>query len=588
MSERLLARPPFAGSSGTGQAPAPSSAQPAQAAPASLAARLRTAWTAPRSPQAVALVLALWLLATANWALWRRLPHLEGYDGSLAALVLRLLPLGLGGLLLLLSLTAWPRGMKPLWIALPWIAGAAQYFMTAYGTVMDGGMINNILQTDLRESSDLFNPQLLLQLLLVAGLPTAWLLRLRVIRPRRSMQTVLRTLALLAASVLLLAASVFVSYRELAPVVRNNLWMRHMLNPVSPVLASLDAVLKPILRPKRPFASIAAGATLGATYAAERKPPLFVIVVGETARAANWGLNGYARDTTPELARRQVLNWSNVTSCGTSTRESVPCMFSHLGRTGFYKSKVDYDNLVDVLYSAGLAVLWLDNQAGCKGVCDRIPNASTADRLDTPDGKALCSSDGECLDGILLSGIDERIAALPRERRERGVVLVMHQMGSHGPAYYKRSTPETKVFQPECLTNALSSCTHEQVVNVYDNSIRYNDHFLSQTIDWLTRQQSRYQTGMVYMSDHGESLGEMGIYLHGMPYAMAPDEQKHIPMIAWLGNLGQRTGVSERCVRGQLDAPLSHDNLYHTTLGLLDVTSPTYQKPLDALAGCRS
>ena len=384
MSERLLARPPFAGSSGTGQAPAPSSAQPAQAAPASLVARLRRAWSAPRSPQAVALVLALWLLATANWALWRRLPHLEGYDGSLAALVLRLLPLGLGGLLLLLSLTAWPRGMKPLWIALPWIAGAAQYFMTAYGTVMDGGMINNILQTDLRESSDLFNPQLLLQLLLVAGLPTAWLLRLRVIRPRRGMQTVLRTLALLAASVLLLAASVFVSYRE------------------------------------------------------------------------------------------------------------------------------------------------------------------------------------------------------------RGVVLVMHQMGSHGPAYYKRSTPETKVFQPECLTNALSSCTREQVVNVYDNSIRYNDHFLSQTIDWLTRQQSRYQTGMVYMSDHGESLGEMGIYLHGMPYAMAPDEQKHIPMIAWLGNLGERTGVSERCVRGQLDAPLSHDNLYHTTLGLLDVTSPTYQKPLDALAGCRS
>jgi lipid A ethanolaminephosphotransferase len=572
MSERLLAHPSFAGSSGTASAP---DSQPAR--PVGMLARLRMAWSAPRSPQAVVLVLSLWLLATSNWALWLRLPHLEGYEGGLASLVLRLLPLGLGGILLLLSLTAWPRGMKPLWIALPWIAGAAQYFM-----------INNILQTDLRESSDLFNPQLLLQLLLVAGLPTAWLLRLRIRRPRTSLQTVLRTLALLAAAVLLLAASVFVSYRELAPVIRNNLWMRHMLNPVSPVLASLDAVLKPILRPKRPFASIAAGATLGATYAAERKPPLFVIVVGETARAANWGLNGYARDTTPELARRKVLNWSNVTSCGTSTRESVPCMFSHLGREGFYKSKVDYDNLVDVLYNAGLAVLWIDNQAGCKGVCERIPNTSTADRLDTPDGKALCTPDGECLDGILLSGLDERIAALPRERRERGVVLVMHEMGSHGPAYYKRSTPETKAFQPECLTNALSSCTREQVVNVYDNSIRYNDHFLSQTIDWLASRQSQYQTGLIYMSDHGESLGEMGIYLHGMPYAMAPEEQKHIPMIAWLGNLGERTGVSERCVRGQLDAPLSHDNLYHTTLGLLDVASPTYQKPMDALAGCRS
>ncbi|MDR0226856.1 MAG: phosphoethanolamine--lipid A transferase [Burkholderiaceae bacterium] len=581
MSERPFAAPRLARPN--------SSDQPAdRITPSGALALLRHGWSAPRSAQSVVLLLSLWLLATTNWALWLRLPHLEGYDGSLTALTLRLLPLGLGGILMLLSLTAWPRGMKPLWIALLVVAGCAQYFMIAYGTVMDSGMVGNIMQTDWRESSDLFNPKLLVQLLLVAGLPTVWLVQLPIIRPRRTMQTMLRTVALLAAALLLLAISVFASYRELAPVVRNNLWMRHMLNPVSPVLATLDAALKPILRPNRPFASIAAGATLGATYAAERKPPLFVIVVGETARAANWGLNGYGRDTTPELARRKVLNWSNVTSCGTSTRESVPCMFSHLGRAGFYKSKVDYDNLVDVLYNAGLAVLWLDNQAGCKGVCERIPNASTADRLDTAEGKALCSSDGECLDGIMLSGLDKRIAALPADRRERGVVLVMHEMGSHGPAYYKRSTPETKVFQPECLTNALSSCTREQVVNVYDNSIRYNDHFLSQTIDWLAGQQSHYQTAMLYMSDHGESLGEMGIYLHGMPYAMAPDEQKHIPMVAWLGNLGDRTRVSETCLRGQLDQPLSHDNLYHTTLGLLDVVSPTYQKSQDAFAACRS
>ncbi|WP_280188285.1 phosphoethanolamine transferase [Delftia sp. PS-11] len=580
MSERL----PFSSAS----RPSGAGTSSIEASSAGPLAALRRAWSAPRSPQAVVIVLSLWLLLTTNWALWLRLPHLDGYDGSLGVLLLRLLPLGFGGIVALLSFTAWSRGMKPLWIGLLLVAASAQYFMVAYGTVMDSGMVHNILQTDLRESSDLLNPKLLLQLLLVAGLPTAWLLRLRIQRARSLLHAAARMLALLAVAVALVAAAVFVSYRDLAPVVRNNLWMRHMLNPVSPVLSTLNAAFKPLLQPKRPFTSITAGAALGASYAAERKPPLFVIVVGETARAANWGLNGYERDTTPELARRQVLNWRNVTSCGTSTRESVPCMFSHLGRTGFYQAKADYDNLVDVLHAAGLAVLWIDNQAGCKGVCDRIPNASTADRLGTPDGKALCTPDGECLDGMLLSGIDERIAALPAERRERGVVLVMHEMGSHGPAYYKRSTPETKVFQPECLTNALSSCTREQVVNVYDNSIRYNDLFLSKTIDWLAGQQSHYQTGMIYMSDHGESLGEMGIYLHGMPYAMAPDEQKHIPMVAWLGNLAERTGVSERCVRGQLDVPLSHDNLYHTVLGLLDVRSPTYDKPLDALAACRS
>ncbi|WP_245587335.1 phosphoethanolamine transferase [Comamonas composti] len=558
-----------------------------QASGAALAFYPARLWRAPRSPQAVVLVLSLWLLLTCNWPLWLRLPHLDGYHGSTAMLVLRLAPLGFSCILLLLSLTAWPRGMKPLWLLLLVIAACTQYFMLAYGTVMDRGMIGNMLQTDLRESRDLFNPALLLQVLLFAGPPVLWLWPLQITRARTQTRNLARTLGLAAGAAALLAASIFISYSELAPVVRNNLWLRHMLNPVNPVLAAMDTALTPLLRPRRPFVSITGGAALGASYAAGNKPPLFVIVVGETARAANWGLNGYERDTTPELARRQVLSWSQVSSCGTSTRESVPCMFSSLGKDGFYSARAEHDNLVDVLQAAGLAVLWLDNQAGCKGVCDRIPFADTADRLQTADGKALCSADGECLDQMLLSGLDQRIAALDPVRRARGVVLILHQMGSHGPAYYKRSTPETKVFQPECRTNALASCSREQVVNVYDNSIRYNDLFLSQTIDWLARQQSRYQAGMLYVSDHGESLGEMGIYLHGLPYAMAPAEQKHVPMVAWLGELGQRSRISEPCMRERLDMPLSHDNLFHSVLGLLDVQSPSYQRPLDAFSTCR-
>lgn len=561
----------------------PSSRSPAPASSLSLWQRLH----APRSPQAVVLLLSAWLTLTANWALWLRLPTLDGYTGSLAVLVLRALPLVLFAVTLLLSLTAWPRWMKPVWLILLLTAACSQYFMVEYGTMMDSGMINNILQTDARESADLFNPRLLLEIAFIVGIPALWLWRLPICRSRSALVSLLRTLGLFALASALLAASVFVSYRELAPVVRNNLWLRYMFNPVNPVLAVVDTALGPVLHPKKPFVSITGGAALGASYASSSKPPLFVLVVGETARAANFSLNGYARETTPELAKRDVLSWHNAYSCGTSTRESVPCMFSHLGREGFYSAKAEHDNLLDVLQAAGLAVLWLDNQAGCKGVCARVPSATTADRLNTADGKALCTADGECLDGMLLSGLDERIAQLDPARRAKGIVLVMHEMGSHGPAYYKRSTPETKVFKPECETNALSSCPRENVVNVYDNSIRYGDLFLSQTIDWLKQQQSRYQTGMLYMSDHGESLGENGIYLHGIPYAIAPDEQKHVPMIAWLGNLGERTHVVEACLRKQLDKPVSHDNLYHTVLGLMDVTSPTYQPAQDALQSCR-
>ena len=553
-----------------------------------LTSRLSKHLLQPRSPQFVALCLALWLTLTANWALWLRLPTLDGYHGSLALLALRTLPLILGAILLITSLFAWPRWMKPFWIALLLISASAQYFMVSYGTIMDQGMIHNILQTDMRESSDLFNPKLLAELLLIAILPAIWLWKTPIRGTGRAWRNMLRTLLLLAGAVALVAASVGVSYKELAPVVRNNLWLRFMINPVNPVLSAAGVLLDPVLNQPRPFVSITGGAALGSTYATAQKPPLLVLVVGETARAKNFSLNGYERDTNPELAKQQVLSWRNAHSCGTSTRESVPCMFSNLGREGFYGSKVEHDNLLDVLQAAGLAVLWVDNQAGCKGVCKRVPFADTADSVNSPAGKALCAADGECLDGMLLSGLEERIAKLDPARRAKGVVLVMHQMGSHGPAYYKRSTPDLKAFKPECETNALSSCAQQDVVNVYDNSIRYTDHFLSQTINWLKSQQSQYETGMFYMSDHGESLGEMGIYLHGMPYAMAPEDQKHVPMIVWLGTLGARTRLDQSCLNKTLDQPVSHDNLYHTVLGLVDVTSPTYQAPMDALTACRS
>ena len=541
----------------------------------------------PRTPQFIALILAIWLTITANWALWLRLPQLDGYDGSLLILALRTLPLVLGSALLLTSLFAWPRWVKPFWIVLLLIAASAQYFMVSYGTVMDRGMIRNVLQTDMRESSDLFNPKLLAELLVIAILPAIWLWKTPLKGAGSLWKNLLRTVLLLVTALALIGGAVAVSYKDIAPVVRNNMWLRFVINPINPVLSTTSVLLDPLINKPRAFVSTIEGAALGPSYATGQKPPLLVLVVGETARAKNFSLNGYARDTNPELSKLDVLSWRNARSCGTSTRESVPCMFSNLGREGYYASKIEHDNLLDVIQAAGLAVLWVDNQAGCKGVCKRIPMADTADSVNTPAGKALCSKDGECLDGLLLNGLDERIAKLDPARRAKGLVLVMHQMGSHGPEYFKRSTPDLKAFKPECATNALSSCSKESVVNVYDNSIRYTDHFLAQTIDWLKTQQSQYETGMFYMSDHGESLGELGVYLHGMPYAMAPDDQKHVPMISWLGTLGARTRLDQSCLSKTLDQPFSHDNLFHTVLGLMDVTTPTYKPPMDAFSSCR-
>lgn len=313
-------------------------------------------------------------------------------------------------------------------------------------------------------------------------------------------------------------------------------------------------------------------------------PPLIVLVVGETARAANFGIGGYDRDTTPRLdvlqKKGQLVYYPRVSSCGTNTQDSVPCMFSHLGREEFQASNQRYENLLDVLQRVGLAVLWIDNQSGCKGVCERIPNVSTAN-LAMP---GLCS-DGECQDEAMLRELPARLAELDSQRVARGSVVVMHQMGSHGPAYYKRTTGPHKRFTPECDQAALQNCSREQIVNAYDNSIRYTDYLLTETVKWL--QARGGPTALVYVSDHGESLGEKGLYLHGMPYRMAPQEQTHVPMILWVSpSMAQRQGLNVNCLRNTADRPISHDYLFHTMLSLAQVRTTLHLPRLSVLEEC--
>ncbi|HVR50518.1 MAG TPA: sulfatase-like hydrolase/transferase, partial [Pseudorhodoferax sp.] len=243
----------------------------------------------------------------------------------------------------------------------------------------------------------------------------------------------------------------------------------------------------------------------------------------------------------------------------------------------------DYENLLDVLQRAGLAVLWLDNQSGCKGVCDRVPHAATAKA--SPNG--LCSG-GECLDGVMLEQLETRLAALDPVRRARGTVVVLHQMGSHGPAYAARSPAAAKRFLPECTSNALQDCDPQQLRNAYDNSIAYTDQFLGEAIAWLQRNPTGTDNALMYVSDHGESLGENNLFLHGMPYAIAPDVQKHVPWITWLSpGFAQASALSDSCLRERADARVSHDDYFHSVLGLMDVSTRVYQMAQDAYAPCR-
>lgn len=542
----------------------------------------RTPW----HPTALLLVLALWLATLGNFPLWTTLwglPETHGLKASatLGTLVLVLL----AATLVLLSLLVWPRWRKPAGIALLAVTASSSYFMSSYGIVIDPTMVANVVQTDAGEALDLLSWPLLVTLALGVVLPGIWWWRQPVRAVGRG-RLVAQQLGAGLLGLLLAVALLWTAFQDVAPLMRNHKELRYMVNPFNTVYAlgrvsvgrsaHAQKQLQPVGEDARPAAAAGTDPDSG---------PLTVLVVGETARAANFGLGGYGRDTTPRLkalqAQGDMVYFSDVSSCGTSTQASVPCMFSHLGKQAFESSNDYQENLLDVLQRAGLAVLWLDNQSGCKGVCDRVPSVETR-ALQVP---GLCQ-EGQCLDEVMLRQLPQELAKLPAARRAQGTVVVMHQMGSHGPAYSKRSPPALKPFQPECTSNALQECPVEHIHNAYDNSLRYTDHFLAETVQWLQAQ--KRPTALIYVSDHGESLGEKGLYLHGMPYRMAPREQTQVPMLAWLSPALQRgSHWSMECLRAKAQQPWSHDHLFHTLLDLAQVRTSVQNPRLDLLAGCQ-
>ncbi len=541
------------------------------------------------NPLTLAVLAGAWIAALPNWPLWRALLALPETNSTRGALFV----VGFGVMVaaltaLLLSVFAWRVAIKPAIAVLVLAAAFGAHFMGSYGVVIDTTMMTNVVQTDPREVRDLLSLRMLGSVALLAGLPLLLLWRVPV-RGLGFLRQAGRNLVGLVALVLLLAALLFALFADLSATMRNHRTMRYLINPVNSLYALVDLGMKSQAKPSGPPLAIGADARI-LPRAAGTKPPLLVLAVGETARADHFALNGYVRPTNPELAALDLTSFRNVMSCGTNTAASLPCMFSALGKKAFESRDRDQENLLDLVQRAGMAVLWVDNQAGCKSLCDRVPHADAHDPVAGVAALPAALCDGEeCLDEALLHGLDARLAALPAAARERGVLIVLHQMGSHGPAYYKRSPPQRKPFQPECTTNVLQQCDSKALINAYDNSIAYTDHVLAQTVRWLQQQAPGFEPALLYLSDHGESLGENNLYLHGLPHALAPVEQKHVPMLLWLGAAASATFKLEgTCLAGQRDAALTHDNLFHSTLGLLGIRAAEYRPSLDAFAACRA
>jgi len=253
-------------------------------------------------------------------------------------------------------------------------------------------------------------------------------------------------------------------------------------------------------------------------------------------------------------------------------------MFSSYTRSDYSHQKgLETENLLDVLVHAGIQVDWWENNTGHKGVANRTGSQS----MSHSEYPGYCKN-GECQDGIFLEKIDEYLNNVKQD-----TVLVLHQLGSHGPAYYLRYPEEHRRFTPECRTSDFSKCTKQEIVNSYDNTIAYTDYILASLIQKLRPHQEALETSLVYMSDHGESLGEFGIYLHGAPYFMAPSQQTYVPYLLWLGDK-RIPSRQDACIRLETKKSQSHDNLFHTVLGLMHVETEVYLHDLDTLSSCRS
>ena len=467
--------------------------------------------------------------------------------------------------------------VKPLLAGIVIASAMAAYYMDHYAVFMDPDMLRNILHTEYKEARELVTPGLVTHIVLMSALPLLMLWRVRILRRSLPRAAIMRVLAMIAA-VSVAAGGLAIAYRDLSALMRNQKEVRYLVTPGNFLYAAMRVVASDARQAQQAIAPIGLDAQVG-PRPPESKPRLLVIVVGETVRAQNWGLNGYARDTTPQLRALDVVNFSNVRACGTATEVSLPCMFSAVGRRDYDEERIrGQESLLHVLTHGGLTTLWRDNQTGCKGVCAGLP----FQQLNAEEVAGLCK-DGLCLDEILLHGLQRDIDAAKGD-----LVVVLHPLGNHGPSYHLRYPEHFRKYTPTCDSAELGDCSKEEVGNSYDNAVLYGDHFVAETIRLLAAQTGR-DSALIYLSDHGESLGEHGLYLHGVPYAIAPEQQTAVPMVTWLSpSFAASARLDTACLRAKAAAPLAHDHLFHSTLGLLDVETSVYAPEFDLFRSCRA
>jgi lipid A ethanolaminephosphotransferase len=421
------------------------------------------------------------------------------------------------------------------------------YFINNYKIIIDRAMIGNILNTNFEESYDFLHFDLIVYILIFAIIPIFFIFKVNLKKISR--------IKVFLHGVLIVIISILWIY------VNSSTWIwidKHAKN--------LGANIMPwsyIINTIR-YTSIA-----NSEFRNQKLLPnpifendnkmLVVLIIGESARSQNFSLYGYKKNTNPLLSKQNIVVLKNSKSCSTYTTKSLECMLSH------DSGNDEYEVLPSYLSRNGVDTIWHSNNWGQASL-----------KVDTYQDRSSLENDcinNQCgYDGSLLNKLETRI----NNSTSKKIFAVLHQKGSHGPKYSERYPEEFEVFKPVCKSVVLNDCNKDSLVNAYNNSIVYTDYVISNTIDMLKK--IAIPSMLIYVSDHGESLGESGLYLHGTPMIIAPKEQTDIPFILWLSDDYKSKIKGIKNLKSY-----NHFNVFHTTMGAFGLNSEIYLKNLDIL-----
>lgn len=516
----------------------------------------------------IIILVAVYFVIFSNFSFYKNVLAVYPLELKNVAFLASLVVVLINGIVIFFTLLCSKYTTKPVLIFFLILTSFTSYFMDSYGVVIDDTMIDNLVKTDVAESLDLISIKLGLYLFFLGILPSVYIYKAE-IKYQTLSKELYSAFKRVIISLLIVVAVALPLSSFYASFIREHKPLRYYTNPTYYVFSAIKYVNQQLkIDSYLPLAKLGLDAHIPET---DVDRELVIFVVGETARADRFSLNGYSRKTNAYLEKERVISFSKFQSCGTSTAVSVPCMFSYLTKDKFSNNKADQtENLLDVLLHAGVNVLWRDNNSDSKGVALREEYES----YKTEGTNTIC--DVECRDEGMLVGLQDYINL----HKQGDIFIVLHQMGNHGPAYFKRYPKSFEKFKPTCQTNQLEDCSVEEIGNAYDNAILYTDYFLSKVITLLKQNSDKFESAMFYVSDHGESLGENGIYLHGLPYMMAPDVQTHVPAILWFS---ENYHIDQSIIRVKQEQQYNHDNVFHTVLGFMEIISETYNPKLDIL-----